>query len=145
MMSIQLIRIAVEDAHKLWAMQVQAFQKLLDKYQDFETNPATETKEMIKNKLLQEHTFFYYIYQNENIVGAVRVVDRRDGNRKRVAPVFILEQFRNQGLAQQTFCEIERIHGEDNWLLDTIFQEKGNCHLYEKLGYVRTGELESIN
>ena len=144
-MNIELVRISVDDTGKLWAMQVQAFQKLLDKYQDFETNPANETKEKIKTKLLQEHTFFYYIYEGNNIVGAIRVIDRRDGSRKRVAPVFIMEKFRNRGIAQKTFCEIERIHGKDNWELDTILQEKGNCHLYEKLGYVKIGEIERTN
>ena len=131
-MSIKLVRIGVNDAEKLWTMQVQAFQKLLDKYQDLETNPANETKEKIKTKLLQKQTFF-------------RVIDKKDGSRKRVAPVFIMEKFRNKGLAQKAFCEIERIHGKDNWELDTIFQEKGNCYLYEKLGYIRIGEIDRIN
>lgn len=144
-MSIKLVRIGVNDAEKLWTMQVQAFQKLLDKYQDLETNPANETKEKIKTKLLQKQTFFYYIYEGNDIVGAIRVIDKKDGSRKRVAPVFIMEKFRNKGLAQKSFCEIERIHGKDNWELDTIFQEKGNCYLYEKLGYIRIGEIDRIN
>ena len=144
-MSIKLVRIGVNDAEKLWTMQVQVFQKLLDKYQDLETNPANETKEKIKTKLLQKQTFFYYIYEGNDIVGAIRVIDKKDGSRKRVAPVFILEKFRNKGLAQKAFCEIERIHGKDNWELDTIFQEKGNCYLYEKLGYIRIGEIDRIN
>lgn len=144
-MSIKLVRIGVNDAEKLWTMQVQVFQKLLDKYQDLETNPANETKEKIKTKLLQKQTFFYYIYEGNDIVGAIRVIDKKDGSRKRVAPVFIMEKFRNKGLAQKAFCEIERIHGKDNWELDTIFQEKGNCYLYEKLGYIRIGEIDRIN
>ena len=144
-MSIKLVRIGVNDAEKLWTMQVQAFQKLLDKYQDLETKPANGTKEKIKTKLLQKQTFFYYIYEGNDIVGAIRVIDKKDGSRKRVAPVFIMEKFRNKGLAQKAFCEIERIHGKDNWELDTIFQEKGNCYLYEKLGYIRIGEIDRIN
>ena len=31
------------------------------------------------------------------------------------------------------------------WKLDTILQEKGNCHLYEKCGFVRVGEEKIIN
>lgn len=31
------------------------------------------------------------------------------------------------------------------WELDTILQEKGNCHLYEKLRYHQTGKTEVIN
>ncbi len=144
-MNIELVRISIDDADKLWTMQIKAFQSLLEKYQDFETSPANETKEKIKTKLLQEYTFFYYIYQDGDIVGAIRVTDRKDGSRKKVAPIFVLEEFRNKGIAQKAFYEIERIHGQDNWELDTIFQEKGNCYLYEKLGYTKTGELERVN
>lgn len=56
-----------------------------------------------------------------------------------------MKEFRNNGLAQRAFGEIERIHGNDNWHLDTILKEKGNCHLYEKLGYVKTGMVQKIN
>ena len=47
--------------------------------------------------------------------------------------------------SQLTIEEIEKIHGNENWKLDTILQEKGNCHLYEKLGYKKTGIIENIN
>ena len=144
-MNIELVRIDTHETEKLWKMQINAFKSLLEKYQDFETSPGAETKEKIEDKLLQDYTFFYYIYVDEIITGAVRVVDKKDGSRKRVAPIFIMEQYRNKGIAQKVFSEIERIHGENNWKLDTIFQEKGNCYLYEKLGYKRVGDLEKIN
>jgi GNAT superfamily N-acetyltransferase len=56
-----------------------------------------------------------------------------------------MKEFRGKGLAQKTFEEIEKIHGSDNWSLDTILQETGNCYLYEKLGYKKTGVTEKIN
>lgn len=31
------------------------------------------------------------------------------------------------------------------WELDTILQEKGNCYLYEKIGYTQTGKMKPIN
>ena len=40
---------------------------------------------------------------------------------------------------------VEEIHGISNWELDTILQEKGNCHLYEKMGYRKTGKMEKVN
>ena len=144
-MNIKLVRIGVNEVENLWNMQINAFKSLLEKYQDFGTSPGAESKEKIKAKLLQDYTYFYYIYVDENIVGAVRVVDKKDASRKRIAPIFIVEHYRNKGIAQRVFSEIERIHGENNWKLDTIFQEKGNCYLYEKLGYKRIGELERIN
>ena len=51
-----------------------------------------------------------------------------------------------QGIAvTKEIIEAERIYGDDNWSLDTILQEKGNLHLYEKLGYKRTGKMEKIS
>ena len=126
-------------------MQIEAFADLLAKYQDYETSPGNEPKERIRAKLLDEFTFFYFIHYENDIVGAVRVVDRKNGDRKRIAPIFIMKRFRNKGLAQKTFEEIEKIHGSNNWMLDTILQEEENCYLYEKVGYKRTGKIENIN
>ena len=51
----------------------------------------------------------------------------------------------NQGVAQKAIMKAEEIHGSENWELSTILQEKGNCSLYEKLGYKKTGETFEIN
>lgn len=56
-----------------------------------------------------------------------------------------MQEYRNKGYAQETILELERIHGSDYWCLDTILQEKGNLHLYEKMGYHRTCKIEHIN
>ena len=39
----------------------------------------------------------------------------------------------------------EKLYGDEHWWLDTILQEKGNLHLYEKLGYHQTGKIDNIN
>ena len=86
-----------------------------------------------------------YISGHE-IVGAIRVVDKKEeGKAKRISPIFILEQYRNRGLAQKAIEEAERIHGSENWELDTILEEAGNCYLYEKMGYRKTDKVEKIN
>ena len=69
----------------------------------------------------------------------------KDGSRKRISPIFVLKEHRGKGLAQAAIAAVEKIHGSNNWKLDTILQEKGNCHLYEKMGYHRTGKMEMIN
>ena len=56
-----------------------------------------------------------------------------------------MPEFRNKGYAQQAIKAAEKIHGSENWCLDTILQEKGNCHLYEKLGYHRIGKIDNIS
>ena len=56
-----------------------------------------------------------------------------------------MPEYRNKGYAQIAIREAEKIHGVGNWSLDTILQEKGNLHLYEKMGYHQTGKTEIIN
>lgn len=145
-MSIQLSRICIDDAEELWRMQVEAFQDLYAKYQDTETSPATEKVDKIIMRLEQWFTYYYYIQVDGITVGAIRVIDgKKPGKSKRISPIFILKQYRNKGYAQMAIKLVEELHGKDNWELDTILQEKGNCHLYEKTGYYQTGETEQIN
>ena len=79
-------------------------------------------------------------------VGAIRVVDKKElGKAKRISPIFIMKEHRGKGYAQEAIRAVELIHGECDWELDTILQEKGNCYLYEKMGYKQTGKTEIIN
>ena len=58
-MKIDLIRVTLKDTKEIWEMQVKAFKELLNKYQDFETNPANETISSIEMKIKQDFTFIY--------------------------------------------------------------------------------------
>lgn len=41
---------------------------------------------------------------------------------------------------------VEQIYDDaKSWNLGTILQEKGNCYLYEKIGYKKTGATKAIN
>ena len=145
-MKIELIRASLKDAKEIWEMQVKSFKNLLDKYQDFETNPASETILNVEMRLKQNFTFFYFIFIDNKKVGAIRVVDYKEKNKnKRISPLFILPEYRNKGIAQSVIKICEEIHGNTNWELSTILEEKGNCYLYEKLGYHPTGKIQVIN
>ena len=127
-------------------MQIRAFQGLYEKYQDTATSPAAETADRMAARLEQPSTYYYFIEVDGVMVGAVRVVDKKEeGKAKRVSPIFILEEHRNQGYAQKALKMAEAIHGNSNWELDTILQEKANCHLYEKMGYRQTGKPKRVN
>lgn len=145
-MDFALIRAGIEDAHRLWQMQVEAFTELYNRYQDTQTSPATESVDRIIMRLEQPFTYYYYIQADREIVGAIRVIDKKDESEaKRISPIFVLPRYRNKGIAQRAMLEAERIHGASHWELDTILQEKGNCHLYEKMGYSQTGQTKAIN
>lgn len=144
-MSIQLIRASMKDAETIWRMQQEAFAFLLERYQDYDTNPASEPLEKVQRRIASEGTHFYFIAAGGVPVGAIRVVDKGDGSVKRISPLFILPRYQGRGFAQSAIRETERLHGKTGWQLDTILQEKGNCHLYEKLGYRQTGKARVIN
>lgn len=145
-MEIRLVRATENDAELIHKMQIKAFTSLLGKYQDFDTSPANESIDNVLWRLHQDTTYFYLIEFENNYVGAIRIIDNKDGiSPKRISPLFVLPEFHNKGIAQRAIIEAEKIHGSTNWELETILQEKGNCYLYEKMGYHTTGKTEKIN
>ena len=144
-MEVKLIKASRNDMKTIWLMQKKAFGGLLEKYHDYGISPASESYERIIEKYEMEGSFYYFISDSGVNVGVIRIIDKNDGSRKRISPIWIMPEHRNKGYAQAAIMEAERIHGADNWSLDTILQEKGNLHLYEKLGYHRTGKIEKIN
>ena len=60
-MEITLSRATIDNAQELHAMQVESFKELLEKYQDFDTNPGNESMEKVAARLKQDFTFYYFI------------------------------------------------------------------------------------
>ena len=129
----------------IWEMQVRAFSDLLEKYRDYETSPAAEGFEKVLARYRQPWTTYYFILVQDEVVGAIRIVDKKDGSRKRISPVWIMPEHRNKGYAQAAITAAEQIYGSSHWCLVTILQEAGNLHLYEKMGYHQTGRIDRIN
>lgn len=142
---ITLKQAGLSDAEKLHKMQTEAFAGLLAHYKDYNTNPGNEPLEKTIRRLREPFTYFYFILKDEITVGAIRVVDKDNNEAKKISPLFIIPEYRNNGFAQAAIIEAEKIHGNSNWQLDTILQEKGNCYLYEKMGYKKTGKTQKIN
>ncbi|MCG7377488.1 GNAT family N-acetyltransferase [Paenibacillus sp. ACRSA] len=144
-MEISLCKADLEDAATLHEMKIKAFMPLLEKYQDFETSPANETVERIITQLNQSFTYYYIIYYLKAAVGGIRVV-KKDNQVYSVSPIFILPEHQGNGIAQKVFTMVEQIHDDARtWKLGTILQEKGNCYLYEKIGYIKTDATKVIN
>lgn len=144
-MDIRLRQASRNDLETIWKMQVEAFKGLLETYQDYDLSPANESIDKIIARFEQPWTRYYFIVADGIDAGAVRVVDKKDGSRKRISPIFVMPEYRGRGIAQAAMLAVEDIYGAHHWCLDTILQEKGNLHLYEKMGYHRTGRIENIN
>ena len=141
-----LLRLAsAEDAPVIWEMQKIAFRELLERYQDYDTSPANQSLDQLRLRCSQKDRYYYFIDVDGNPVGVLSVTDKPDGSRKRLSPMFILPQFQGRGYAQEAIRQAEKIHGERGWELDTILQEERLVHLYEKMGYRKTGKTAAVN
>ena len=128
----------------VYDIQQKAYFPLFQKYHDTETNPYLESKAVVWRKYSRPGTFGYVFLEQGIPVGAVRVVSKEDT--AKISALAVLPEYQNRGIAQTALREIEEIHNNIRlWILDTLMQEKGNCHLYEKLGYVRVGVPRAIN
>ena len=145
-MAVKLVIAEIADAECIWQMQIEAFKDLLETYQDYDLSPGNEAFEKVRRRFLMPETHFYFIEDDGVKVGAIRVVDPNPSTGgKRISPIFIMKEYRGKGYAQKALLEAEKLHGNDNWSLDTILEEKGNCYLYEKMGYHKTGKLWKVN
>lgn len=144
-MSIYIKSANFEDCREICDMQKSAFDDILTRYRDYDTNPACETVEVIQNKFRQPFTKYYFIMNDDEKIGAVRIVEI-DDNTRRISPLLILPQFQNCGYAQLAVkCIEETYKNISRFTLDTIKQEKKLCYLYEKLGYLKTGREERLH
>ena len=91
---------AKDDMQTIWKMQIEAFSDLLHKYQDYDMSPGAESFEKVMARYEQPWTTYYFIVAGNNNVGAIRIIDRKDGNRKRISPIWIMPGHRNRGYAQ---------------------------------------------
>ena len=140
---ISLKKAVEQDLKDLHRIQMASFRALLDKYQDHRTNPGAESYERILERFGEDTTDYYLIRLNEQNIGMIRVCDF--GAVCRISPTCILPEYQGHGYAQQAIVLVESLYPmAEKWTLDTIRQEQKLCYLYEKLGYLPTGKLETI-
>ena len=144
MKHVKVIEFQKELIDAVFDIQQKAYKSLFDKYHDTNTSPYLESKKDVLEKYTRPGTYGYVFLEEGIPVGAVRIIVR--GDICKVSALAVLPEYQNRGIAQAALKEIERLHSDCKcWILDTILQEKGNCHLYEKLGYVKIGESQAIN
>lgn len=147
---IKLKLVTEDEAECLHRLQVEAFMPLYEKYQDDDTSPAKESLKRVTEKIIEENSDFYFIVFHGEKVGGVRVRwhqgKKVNENVNWISPIFIITEFQNKGIASTVIEQLFGIYPNTiEWRLDTIKQETGNCHLYEKYGFVRVGEDIVVN
>lgn len=143
--NVTITEASESDAELIWEMQKVAFADLLEKYEDYDTSPANETLDKVKSRFEDPYTYHYFIEAENQIVGALRIVDRKSEENKKLSQILILPEFRRKGYAYSAIRRAENIHGSTGWELDTILQEKSLRLMYESLGYRRTDYTRVVN
>ena len=142
-MAIHLRKATEADLRQILYIQVKSFAQLLLKYEDFESSPAAEGMEDIRQRFRQPFTDYYLIMLDDQEIGMLRVCDF--GENCRLSPLCILPEFQGKGYAQQAMAIMEELYPRARmWQLDTIAQEEKLRHLYEKMGYRRIEKTEQI-
>ncbi len=145
LMEVRLEKALENDAQSILDIQIKAFTPLLEKYKDYETNPANETIERVIERINNSNGAFYKILANNTFVGAIYVF-WKDDIHYWISPMFILPIYQGKGIAQKAITLIEEMCSKAlTWELATILEEEGNCHLYEKMGYSKTGFSKKLN
>lgn len=143
---MEVVEFKESDIDIVFEIQRAAYKPLYEKYHDDDTNPYMESKETLLQKYTRTGTKGYLFIKDGVPVGSVRINLYPESKSGRVSALGVHPQYQGQGIAQQALLEIEKMHSDvERWFLDTIMQEAGNCHLYEKIGYKRTGKFENIN
>lgn len=145
-MNLTLEKATETDAESIYYIQLQAFEPLLHKYKDFDTNPANESIDRLMSRIHHPYGGFYKILVENILVGAICVFHKEGTSQYWISPMFIKPEEQGKGIAQKALTLIENLFPHaTSWELATILEEKGNVYLYEKMGYERTGVLKKLN
>lgn len=143
---LEIKRFQENDIDAVFKVQQAAYLPLFEKYRDTESNPYMESREKVLQKYTRVGTQGYVFLLDGEAVGAVRINLYPEYRSGRVSALCVHPMHQGKGIAQQALSRIEQMHADvRKWFLDTILQEKGNCHLYEKIGYRQTGKTEKIS
>ncbi len=89
-----------------------------------------DMKQRIRNSIQ------YKILADHNIVGNISV-RTPDNGRYWLGCLAIIPEFQNRGIGSKAIQFIEKEFPDAiSWGLDTPVQKAGNCHFYEKAGYI---------
>ena len=142
-MEINLNKASSSDYEEIYNMQTVSFKPLLEKYQDYEFSPGAEKIEKTRQRLEESFTDYYFICLGDMHIGAIRIC--RFDSLCKLKQIFILPDFQGKGYAQQAIMLAESLYPDaKRWELDTICQETKLCHLYEKMGYAKTGKIQHV-
>ncbi len=144
MNKIELVLAKPGDEKLIHNMKYNSFLSLYERYKD-DISPVKEPIDKVITQLKSDNCDYFIIKHNKSPIGGIRIVIE-DENTRRISPFFITPEHQNKGIGFIVMNMIfKKYSAISKWILSTIKEEKGNCHLYEKCGFKQTGKEEIIN
>lgn len=107
-------------------------------------NPIFESFKKFSEFYNYPDLYMFWIMLDGKAVGEIWIQITNDT--AKLARLFVLKEFQNRGVAQQAIRIAENLFPSNKrWWLNTIKEEKNNCHLYEKMGYIPLKNEKKIN
>ncbi|MCT4563982.1 MAG: GNAT family N-acetyltransferase [Maledivibacter sp.] len=136
-MNISIERACIDDALKLIEVQNKCF---YDDYLLYGECPSyNESKEAIIRQI--ENRIVYKIIIDREIVGDI-IVRKRENNNYYLRVISVIPKFQSLGIGSKAIEYIEKDNLDAlEWELITPHKSYRNHHFYEKMGYIKIGEI----
>lgn len=93
--------------------------------------------------IMRKATAYYKILSDDQVIGGIILFNFRPGQYE-LGRIYVDPDFQNRGIGQQAMQFIEDAHPDAvRWTLETPSWATRNHHFYEKVGYVKTGEVKA--
>ena len=109
-MEITLTKARLSNCEELYCLQTASFRPLLEKYQDYDSNPGAETKDRTLQRLKDPFSDYYFISLDGKHIGAIRICHFE--TLCKLKQLFILPEFQGHGYAQQAIELVEALYPE---------------------------------
>lgn len=138
---MEISKAGESDMREILELQRLAFFEVGVRYNDPNTTPLPQTL----NELIEEskgQVFLKAVHKGK-IIGTVR--GRLDGDICRVSKVMVHPDHQGKGVGRMLMASVEKEFNADVFELRTGHLDERTISLYERLGYVLTGEKEKIS
>lgn len=117
---------------------------MYQRYQDHELSPHNITYENMEWIFENEH--LYKVLYEDRLIGAIYVSKNPDKFHMKLHGIYVIPEFQNKGIGQKTIEFVESQYPDTlTWVLETPHDLHRNHHVYEKIGYIKTGQVDFVN
>lgn len=142
-MNVMLQEVKSSEVFSAFLMLKRGFLPTYFKYFD-KVNPIFTSYSKFSNRLRSDKNAAFWIIADRIKVGMIELQFKDD--MVHINNFYILKKYQNRGIGQTALINIHNKYSDcKRWHLFTIKQDKRNCYLYEKLGYISSGVEHRIN